>query len=98
METITVKKRVGETFEITLPGRGAVGLSLQFKIDDDRIVSVSKVEKAATEALRPGDSMDITFSVHVKEKGTTNILFYETRLWDIAFSPLPVKKISVSAE
>ena len=94
----THHKKVGEDFEIILDNRGSSGLSLLYETDNHEVVRIEKIEHRQPENSKPGDPIKIVFKIHPQKKGTVNVLFYETQVWNKNFQHIPVKEMMITVE
>lgn len=94
MDAVTLT--VGETFEVVLPQRGACGFSLLHRESPEGLVAVDDPLAVEPHQGAPGDPVDRRFVLTALQPGTVRILFYETRIWDKGFSPLPVRELEVT--
>ena len=91
----TQKLKPSETFTVALKGRGALGLQLLYRTDNDSIVEVSRIETDTDKNISPGDSIHIVYQIKAVKKGNVKITFYETQPWNKDFKEVIQKEINV---
>lgn len=91
----TKKLKSAETFTVELKGRGALGLQLLYRTNNDSIVEVSRVETDTGKNISPGDSINIIYQIKAVKKGNVKITFYETQPWNKDFKEVVQKEINV---
>jgi predicted secreted protein len=93
----TKKIKTSETFTVDLKGRGALGLQLLFRTDNDSIVEVSRLntETGNSNNISPGDSINIVYQIKAIKKGNVKITFYEKQPWNKDFKEVIQKEINV---
>ena len=99
MQTETV--HTGESFDVTLQGRGTAGYEWQFEVNHTGIIDIIRKKQPVTrdKAILPGNSVDEIFTVTGLKKGTATIHFILVRTWeDSAIQPIEEKKIKVEVE
>ncbi|MEI6678027.1 MAG: protease inhibitor I42 family protein [Mariniphaga sp.] len=86
-----------ETTQVELVSRGALGLQLFYRTDQDSIVQVTRLEPKlnSTNSILPGDPLSAIFEIKSLKKGIVNITFYETQPWNKDFAEIIQKKIQV---
>lgn len=91
----TKKLKPSETFTVELKGRGALGLKLLYRTDNDSIVEVSRLDTDTGKNISPGDSINIVYQIKAVKKGNVKITFYETQPWNKDFKEVIQKEINV---
>ena len=97
----TENVHTGESFNVTLQGRGTAGYEWQFEINHKDVVEISRKKQPVkrSRTILPGSSVDETFIVTGLKKGTATIHFILVRTWeDSAIAPIEEKKIKVEVE
>jgi hypothetical protein len=86
-----------ETTQVELVSRGALGLQLLYRTDQDSIVQITRLEPKInpTDPILPGDPLGAIFEIKSQKKGIVNITFYETQPWNKDFAEIIQKKIIV---
>jgi predicted secreted protein len=97
-EKLTLHK--GDVHQVTLQSRGATGLQLLYKCDDDSIVEIKRVEYSSSDSAKLwkdniGGPIPAVFEISAMHEGATKITFYETRSWEKNFKPIIQKIITV---
>lgn len=85
MEIKPISVRVKDSYDIALTNRGSTGLSIQWEISDGNIATVTRSESTPLRKIRPGDSIQTTYTIQFHETGRVKINFYESRIWDDSF-------------
>jgi predicted secreted protein len=93
-----VRKNIGDEFEIELHTRGGAGLTMLYRINQEDIVAVERLQLPKTGMLKPGDPTKAVYRLRAQKKGNVRILFYETRTWDKDFNEIPVKELAIVVE
>jgi len=99
MQTETV--HIGESFDVTLQGRGTAGYEWQFDINHKEVLEVARKKQPAkrSRTILPGSSVDEIFTVTGLKKGSATIHFSLVRTWeDSAIAPIEEKRIKVEVE
>ena len=99
MQTETV--HTGESFDVTLQGRGTAGYEWQFEINHKDILEVTRKKQPVkrSRTILPGNSVDEVFTVKGLKKGAATIHFILVRTWeDSAIAPIEEKRIKVEVE
>ena len=92
----TENVHTGESFDVSLQGRGTAGYEWQFEINHKDVLEVARKEQP--DAL-PGSSVDEIFTVTGLKIGTATIHFILVRTWeDSAIEPIEEKRIKVEVE
>jgi len=93
----TKKMKLLESFKIVLQSRGALGLQIFCKMDNDAIVEIKRLEPViiTTVPVIAGDPIDAVFEIKSVNKGKVKITFYETQPWNKEFQPIIQKEIDV---
>jgi predicted secreted protein len=94
MDSVTLT--VGETFAVVLPQRGSSGFSLLHRESAEGLLAIDGPLAVESQRGAPGDPVDRRFVLRALQPGIVRILFYETRIWDKGFSPLPVRELEVT--
>jgi predicted secreted protein len=83
-DDLDVTLPVGASEQFRLPGFGSSGYQWFFRVDDDRVVRVTRAsrEPESGDRLRVGDSVDEGFIVEALNPGTAVILFELARPWE----------------
>lgn len=96
METQTINN--GESFEISLEGKGTAGYEWQFKINREDIIEVEQKKQPVkrSRSILPGSSTDEVFTITALKKGNVTLHFFLVRTWeDDAVEPKDEKKIKI---
>lgn len=99
METQTINN--GESFEITLEGKGTAGYEWQYKTNREEIISVEQKKQPLkrSRSILPGSSTDEVFTVTGLKAGNVTLHFYLIRTWeDDSVEPKDEKKIKIQVE
>jgi len=93
----TKKIKVSETFTVELQSRGAIGLQLLFRTDNDSIVKITRLptDSADKNHISPGDPLKAIYEITGVKPGTVKITFYETQPWNKDFKDIIKKVIDV---
>jgi predicted secreted protein len=96
-QSLTLK--IGEVYETTLQSRGAAGLQLLSRCDDESIVRIQRKEyrppDPAKQLTNVGGAIPAIFEIQALKEGETKITFYETRTWDQNFKEIIQKQLTV---
>jgi hypothetical protein len=100
MENITPESKKmmpSEIYKVELQSRGALGLQLLFRTDNDAIVAIKRLynEMNMSGPVDAGDPLMVAFEITALKKGDVNIVFYETQPWNKAFKEIIKKEISI---
>lgn len=89
--------KVNDTFEAEYESNGSAGLKLLFKDDNEGLVSVTRLANAinADAPIKPGDSIKVKFKIEALMKGKTNLVFYQTRVWDKNFKIIVLEEFLI---
>jgi hypothetical protein len=87
--------KTGESFEVALNSRGAMGLKMQFKTEPDGVVSVKQLESRMGAATMAGDAIKVVFRITGERTGNTTVTFFETQPWDKDFPPIVAEVVRV---
>lgn len=96
MQTETI--HTGESFDVTLQGRGTAGYEWQFEINHKDVLEVARKKEPVNKssAILPGSPVDEIFTVKGLKKGAATIHFILVRTWeDSAIAPIEEKRIKV---
>ena len=99
METQTIN--TGESFEISLEGKGTAGYEWQYKTNWEDIIEVEQKKQPVkrSRSILPGSSTDEVFTVTGLKAGNVTLHFYLVRTWeDDAVEPKDEKKIKIQVE
>lgn len=99
MQTQTIN--TGESFEITLEGKGTAGYEWQYKTNREDIIAVEQKKQPVkrSRSILPGSSTDEVFTVTGLKAGNVTLHFYLVRTWeDDAVEPKDEKKIKIQVE
>jgi len=93
----TKKIKVSETFTVELQSRGAIGLQLLFRTDNDSIVKITRLPNDSTgqKQISPGDPLKAVYEITGLKPGVVKITFYETQPWNKDFKDIIKKVIDV---
>jgi predicted secreted protein len=85
-DDLTVTLPVGAIEEFRLPGFGTSGYEWFPKVDDERVVRLTRVPSSPETGARApvGDSVDEIFSVEALRSGTATLVFELARPWERA--------------
>src|SRR6478735_902996 len=94
MEEITIKK--GQSHQVTLPSRGALGLQLNYRCNPDSIVEIHRKDVDTSQGTKEppknvGDSIPAIYEIKGINVGATIITFYETQPWNKDFKEILIK-------
>ncbi len=92
MTSNPISKKVGDTHTLVLTNRGSAGLSIQWKLSDDTLAAVERLEHLPTPEAQPGDAIQTQYQITLLKKGQVAIHFYETHIWDNDFPDLPLEE------
>jgi predicted secreted protein len=97
-QNLTLK--VGEGHHVTLQSRGATGLQLLYRCDDDSTVQIQRKEFTPADTAKElstnvGGSMPAVFQIQALKEGETKVTFYETRPWDKSFKEIIQKQLTI---
>ena len=97
-QNLTLKP--GETFQVILQSRGAAGLQLLYRCEDDSIVRIQRKESFPSDSPKDwttniGGSMPAVFAIQALKEGETKVTFYETRPWDKNFKEIIQKQLTI---
>lgn len=103
MPTENLHLQTGEIYKMTLPSRGATGLQLLFRVTDDSIVDIKRIESSGNEndSTAPrsiGGPVQATFEITALKPGETNVTFYETRPWEKDFKEIIVQNLTIEVD
>ena len=91
----------GDSFDVTLLGRGTTGYEWQFEINHKDVLEVTRKKEPVkgSRTILPGSSVDEIFTVTGLKKGSATIHFILVRTWeDSAIAPIEEKRIKVEVE
>jgi predicted secreted protein len=85
-DDLKVTLPAGAIEEFRLPGFGTSGYEWIPKVDDERVVRLTRVPSSPETGARPpiGDSVDEVFSVEALRPGTATVVFELARPWERA--------------
>lgn len=98
-----LRLKIGEVQQVTLQSRGATGLQLLARCDDEKVVEVLRVQgnpdsEKSTATDKIGGAIPAFFSIKGLKKGKTTVTFYETRSWEKDFKEIIQKTLEVEVE
>lgn len=95
--------KVGEVRLVTLQSRGAVGLQLIGRSDDESISQVERKEYRPSDVAKQmpdnvGGPVPAIFAIKALREGETQVTFAETRPWDKTFKEIIQKQIRITVK
>ncbi|WP_133159383.1 protease inhibitor I42 family protein [Solitalea longa] len=95
--------RLNDSIFIALPGKGTSGLVWQFKVDNEGIIEVSKVDyeddvHEIDKNIPVGSSIPEVFKVIGKKKGNAKIHFEQRRPWEPSSTPIDTGDYEITVE
>jgi len=94
----TIKLKIDEEHQLILDNRGATGLKIMYSCEPEDIVSIERLDNLPITDHMPGSSIKSVYSIRAKQTGQVKVSFYETRVWDENFEPIPVKEFIMTIE
>jgi hypothetical protein len=96
MDSTEVRRiKPNESFQLVLQSRGGIGLQLSYRVDNEGVVDVFRMEADTSAPVSPGSSMPVTYRITGVQKGKVSITFYETQPWNKSFKEIVQKAIQV---
>lgn len=94
MSDKAVNKQLGQSHDLILSNRGSSGLAIRWRVSDDSIAYVERLENLPANALQPGDPLQTRYRIHFVQKGPVTVSFFETQVWDDDFPEIALQQLS----